>query len=167
MNKSNKRKVVLTIVGIGIVVACICICNLVKTKQYNDKYKWSEGLSEQATKAKEASNSFVEIARLQKEVSDIKLTIQSKDSSTEDLTNAKNRLQEISDYLNQEYGLEVQADTGQLDDALSKLKEKKHSEAQENQDALGDALRGAKDKYEESKAEIDKFKEDYENSVKQ
>lgn len=134
----------------------------INKNKYNKQFKWSEGLSEQAAKAKEASNKFAEIAKLQKEVSDIKLTIQSKDSSTEDLTNAKNRLQEISDYLNQEYGLEVQADTGQLDDALSKLKEIKYLESTATQSTLGNDLSSKKSQYETAKANLESFKEDYE-----
>ncbi len=84
---------------------------------YDSTYKWSEGMSESAAKVQEDVQGLQKLTAYKKELSDLKVTINSDDSSQEEIENAKTRIKEIAELLANEYNLVINSDTAGIDEA--------------------------------------------------
>ncbi|MGM9935774.1 MAG: phage tail tape measure protein, partial [Candidatus Ornithomonoglobus sp.] len=86
---------------------------------YDSKFNWGDGFSEQAEKIAESAEALEELNSLAQETENLKLVINSPDSSPEQIEAAKSRLKEIAELLNQEYKLNI--DTSDVDTAADKI----------------------------------------------
>ncbi len=86
---------------------------------YNKKYNYADGMNEQAEAISKAANNLVKYNDLAMEVAQQREIIQKPESSTEQIENARARLQEIADMLGQEYNLVINADTTSLENAVN------------------------------------------------
>ncbi len=131
--------------------------------QYAKKYKFAEGMSEQATAIADASKNLIEYNNISKELSELRLTIANPDSSAEQLETAKRRLDEIADLVGQEYDLKINADTKELENAVNLGKAKN---AQDLNNAADDYLKDIVDKsksYADSKKNLPEMESEREN----
>lgn len=130
-----------TAVGVGAYAA----------KRHFDKLETGEYLVEDAEKIKEYADNITELNGLRAEVNSLELVITSPESSQAEIEAAKQRLQEIADLVNQEYHLNISANTDELDHALKLLT------ADERYDMLGEV-----DRYTE---ELKGYKDDYRSAI--
>ena len=125
----------------------------------NYKFTWGEGLAEQGEKIAAQSAKVKELAGFSKELGDLKLTINSDESSTEQIEAAKQRVQEIADILKEKYGLDITVDNSKIDETIQKLNSaiEKKTELEGSQTSLDISegmleLANKKPEYEQGKA---------------
>lgn len=94
----------------------------------NKKLNYADGMSEQAAAVGEAVSSLTKYNDLVTEISSLRMTIQSPDSSTQEVENAKSRLEEIASMLGEEYNLVINADTSELEHAAEMARNLSRSE---------------------------------------
>ncbi|MCH5212268.1 MAG: phage tail tape measure protein [Oscillospiraceae bacterium] len=121
---------------------------------YNSKYKWGEDLAEIAGKAAESYEKVKSLGELRKEVQQLDKVIVSSDSSSDEVSQAQQRLREIAQLVKDEYGITVTADSSQLDAALAKLEKIKLNEARANQSTLNQNLSKDSKSYQDSLDEL-------------
>ena len=83
------------------------------------KFRYAEGMSEKAEEIGQATNALVKYNEIAQEVSELRLIINNPASSAEQVSQAQQRLQEIANMLGEEYNLTINADTTQLENAIS------------------------------------------------
>lgn len=81
---------------------------------YKYNYKWGEGLEKQANAINTQIGEVVKLNDYKRELADLKLVINSPESSTEQVNNAQVRVKEIGDLLSKEYNLKINTDSGDL-----------------------------------------------------
>lgn len=131
---------------------------------YNKKFKWSEGMSEGAEEIKKYSDELVKLNKLTDEVKDLKLIIDSPNSSTEEVENAKARIEEIAELLNKEYNLKITSDAAAVEDTLNLLTQQTRGDMVDSaknyiskvEKVSGD-YKTAKTTYKDDKARLDKL----------
>ena len=149
----------------------------VNKHNYNKKFKWAEGMSESAEEIRKYSDELVKLNKLSKEVEDLRLVIESPASSQQDVENAKSRIEEIAELLNQEYNLNIKADASEVEDAINLLTQQTRSEMVDSAETYiskvekvsGD-YKYAKTTYADDKARLDKLSQlndDYQNLMSQ
>lgn len=83
------------------------------------KMNYANGMNEAAAGIEKASNAIVKYNDIASEVPQLREVISNPESSTQDVENAKARLQEIADLLSKEYNLTINADTSSLENAVN------------------------------------------------
>lgn len=83
------------------------------------KMNYANGMNEAADGIEKASNALVKYNDIAAEVPQLREIISNPESSTQDVENAKARLQEIADLLSKEYNLTINADTSSLENAVN------------------------------------------------
>ena len=83
------------------------------------KMNYANGMNEAADGIEKASNALVKYNDIAAEVPQLREVISNPESSTQDVENAKARLQEIADLLSKEYNLTINADTSSLENAVN------------------------------------------------
>lgn len=83
------------------------------------KMNYANGMNEAADGIEKASNALVKYNDIAAEVPQRREVISNPESSTQDVENAKARLQEIADLLSKEYNLTINADTSSLENAVN------------------------------------------------
>lgn len=83
------------------------------------KMNYANGMNEAADGIEKASNALVKYNDVAAEVPQLREVISNPESSTQDVENAKERLQEIADLLSKEYNLTINADTSSLENAVN------------------------------------------------
>ena len=86
---------------------------------YEHKRNYANGMNEAANGIEKASNALTEYNDIAAEVPQLREVISNPESSTQDVENAKSRLQEIADLLSKEYNLTINADTSSLENAVN------------------------------------------------
>lgn len=86
---------------------------------YEHKRNYANGMNEAANGIEKASNALTEYNDIAAEVPQLREVISNPESSTQDVENAKARLQEIADLLSKEYNLTINADTSSLENAVN------------------------------------------------
>lgn len=138
----------------------------IATKKHLDKVKTGEYLSSDLQKIKEHSDKIIELNKLRSEVDNLKLVIETPSSTKEQIDAAKQRLQEIADLVNQEYDLNIKADTKELEDALRILTKEQRSEMMSDIDNFAQDLKttdykSAKSNYSSTKKKYDDLTQIY------
>lgn len=83
------------------------------------KMNYANGMNDAADGIEKASNALVKYNDIAAEVPQLREVISNPESSTQDVENAKARLQEIADLLSKEYNLTINADTSSLENAVN------------------------------------------------
>ena len=83
------------------------------------KMNYANGMNEAAAGIEKTSNALVKYNDIAAEVPQLREVISNPESSTQDVENAKARLQEIADLLSKEYNLTINADTSSLENAVN------------------------------------------------
>ena len=122
-------------IGIGAVAAAAVVGKAAYDAWYNSQYKWADGLSQTSAKVQKSLKDYGTIADLQKEVGELRLTISSPDSSTQQVEAAKARLDEIREMLETEYNLVINTDNSGLEEAIADIKTIKENELTDNLNA--------------------------------
>ncbi len=100
-------------------------------------------------------NKMNELTSLQKEVSDLQVTIHSDNSSSTDIESAQNRIEEIKELLASDYDLNINCNTDDLDKAVGLLNEKEYLGAKGDTGSLLVDLNKGHDDYVESKSYVE------------
>ena len=74
---------------------------------YEHKRNYANGMNEAADGIEKASNALVKYNDIAAEVPQLREVISNPESSTQDVENAKSRLQEIAEMIEQEYNLKI------------------------------------------------------------
>lgn len=90
---------------------------------YEHKRNYANGMNEAADGIEKASNALVKYNDIAAEVPQLREVISNPESSTQDVENAKSRLQEIAEMIEQEYNLKINCDTTQLEKAVELAQE--------------------------------------------
>lgn len=134
----------ITAVGVAI--------HAVNKANYNKKYKWAEGMVEGAEKIKKYSDEIVKLNKLSKEVKDLKLIINSPNSSKQEVETAQTRIKEIAELLNHDYNLNITANADSLEDTLNLLTQQNRNEMIDSaKDYISDAEK-VSDNYKKGKS---------------
>ncbi|MGN0181023.1 MAG: phage tail tape measure protein [Candidatus Ornithomonoglobus sp.] len=99
---------------------------------YKSNYKWSEGLSEGNKKVQDSLDKYKKITALKKEVQELQSTITNPNASTEQVDQAKAKLEEIKALLAEEYHLVIKSDNSNLDEAIDTAQKLSKNELQTN-----------------------------------
>lgn len=81
---------------------------------YNSTYKWGDGLMKQADAIEKQANEYSKLAGYRRELQNLQLIVNSSNSTTEQVTEAQNRIKEIAELLNNEYNLNINTDNADL-----------------------------------------------------
>lgn len=121
---------------VGIAAAAVAGLAIISKKTYDSwydsNYKWSEGLSEGNEKVRESIDEYKKLSQIKNEVKDLKATITNPDASTEQVDQAKAKLEEIKALLAEEYNLVIKSDNSNLDEAIDSATRLSENELQTN-----------------------------------
>ena len=129
-------------------------------KLYEAEYKWADGMQESAEAISKNAAEVTKLTDLQKEVSDLKLVINSPDSSTEQVETAQQRIKEIAELLSEEYNLKINADTADVESALNLLEMEKRRDFMDSGSDYLETMRANRDSYIEAPEKISGFDND-------
>ena len=116
---------------------------------YEHKRNYANGMNEAADGIEKASNALVKYNDIAAEVPQLREVISNPESSTQDVENAKSRLQEIADLLSKEYNLTINADTSSLENAVNMAQQLSRTELiNDSSKLINTATKGAS-KYKE------------------
>lgn len=86
---------------------------------HEHRLNYANGMNEAADGIEKASNALIKYNDMAAEIPKLREIIGNPESSTQDVDNAKARLQEIADLLSKEYNLTINADTSSLENAVN------------------------------------------------
>lgn len=129
-------------------------------KLYEAEYKWADGMQESAEAISKNAAEVTKLTDLQKEVSDLKLVINSPDSSTEQVETAQQRIKEIAELLSKEHNLKINADTANVESALNLLEMEKRRDFMDSGSDYLETMRANRDSYIEAPKKISGFDND-------
>ncbi len=118
--------------GIAALTAGIWLSKAAYDAWYKSNYTWTDGLSEGNKAVKESFDKYKQLNEIQGKIKNLKLTIESPDSSKEQVDEAKTKLEEIKDILSKEYNLVIKSDNSNLDAAVETVKKLSKNELTEN-----------------------------------
>lgn len=118
--------------GIAALTAGIWLSKAAYDAWYKSNYTWTDGLSEGNKAVKESFDKYKQLNEIQGKIKNLKLTIESPDSSKEQVDEAKAKLEEIKDILSKEYNLVIKSDNSNLDAAVETVKKLSKNELAEN-----------------------------------
>ena len=130
--------------------ALTVISDVIRRKRLN----YADGMLENTERVTEATSELIKYHDAIKEIENLRGIINNPTSGTEQIENAKARLQEIADMLKQDYNLTVNADTTQLENAAALVERINRTEAVS---AANDVIKQAQDnlsKYQEQQASL-------------
>ncbi|MDY3971123.1 MAG: phage tail tape measure protein, partial [Clostridia bacterium] len=143
---------------IGIIVAGITALGVAGKvtydKLYEAEYKWADDMQESAEAISKNAAEVTKLTDLQKEVSGLKLVINSPDSSTEQVETAQQRIKEIAELLSEEYNLKINADTADVESALNLLEMEKRRDFMDSGSDYLETMRANRDSYIEAPEKI-------------
>ena len=134
---------------------------------HDSKYHWGEGMDESAAKLKEAADEYTKYSDLSQEVSDLRLVIETPESTDAEIESAKKRLQEIADILNQEYNLKINADSPELEGAVENAREYARNDVVVEGNNFLTEANNSIEKYKEAKEKLPELKKNQEQYKKQ
>lgn len=121
---------------VGIAAAAVAglaiISKITYDSWYDSNYKWSKGLSEGNEKVRESVDEYKKLSQIKNEVKDLKATITNPDASTEQVDEAKSKLEEIKKLLSEEYNLVIKSNNSNLDEAIDSATRLSKNELQTN-----------------------------------
>lgn len=118
--------------GIAALTAGIWLSKAAYDAWYKSNYTWTDGLSEGNKAVKESFDKYKQLNEIQGKIKNLKLTIESPDSSKEQVDEAKTKLEEIKEILSKEYNLVIKSDNSNLDAAVENTKKMSKNELTEN-----------------------------------
>lgn len=142
--------------GIAAVTAAVVIGKSAYDAWYRSNYAWSEGLAEGNKTVKASLDKYKQLSDIQGRIKTLKLTIESPDSSKEQVDEAKTKLEEIKEILSKEYDLVINTDNSNLESAVETVKGLSKNDLAENwikQQRKLTALQGDFDDYQKDYAE--------------
>ena len=112
--------------------------------KFEKQFLYAKDLPETTQKIQNATESLQKYNDISSEISDLRLIIQTPTSTTEQVQNAQDRLNEIAEMLGAEYNLTINADTKQLEQAAELAQTVTRSELYDaNNKAVPEILAGA------------------------
>lgn len=102
-------------VGIASITAAVMAGKAVYGIWYDSHYNWADSLKKDVESIQETSDELLKLKDYQAELSDLKLIIQSDDSSDKEIETAKERIKEIAEMLSEEYDLKINVDDGDIE----------------------------------------------------
>ena len=142
--------------GIAAVTAAVVVGKSAYDAWYRSNYAWSEGLAEGNKTVKTSLDKYKQLSDIQGRIKTLKLTIESPDSSKEQVDEAKTKLEEIKGILSKEYNLVINTDNSNLESAVETVKGLSKNDLAENwikQQRKLTALQGDFDDYQKDYAE--------------
>ena len=118
--------------GIAALTAGIWLSKAAYDAWYKSNYTWTDGLSEGNKAVKESFDKYKQLNEIQGKIKNLKLAIESPDSSKEQVDEAKTKLEEIKEILSKEYNLVIKSDNSNLDTAVENVKKLSKNELTEN-----------------------------------
>jgi|GEM_PF-6494125 len=143
-------------VGIGIAATTAAVAGgvYVYNKYHEAQMNWGKGLSDYTANLSSNIDKVKELSKIQNEIQELKVVISSDDSSEEDVEAAKERLEQIASYLNENYSLNITVNADGLEETANQVEGivkdlKKSSLPEMRREATKTAyeLSGKKDEY--------------------
>ena len=122
----------LAVAGIAALAAGVWAGKKAYDAWYKSNYAWTDGLSEGNKAVKESFDKYKQLNEIQGKIKNLKLTIESPDSSKEQVDEAKTKLEEIKEILSKEYNLVIKSDNSNLDAAVENVKKMSKNQLTEN-----------------------------------
>lgn len=148
----------------GLVLACVA-AKKASDYVYDLNYNWSKGLEKGDKSIDSSLEKYQKINAAQKEISELKLTIESPESSQEQVETAKQRLEEIKQMLSEEYNLVIKADNSDLDDAVKSAQKISKNELQQSINEQSAELWERRGKFESYVSDYEAEKGRYNNAL--
>ena len=148
----------------GLVLACVA-AKKASDYVYDLNYNWSKGLEKGDKSIDRSLEKYQKINAAQKEISQLKLTIESPESSQEQVETAKQRLEEIKQMLSEEYNLVIKADNSDLDDAVKSAQKISKNELQQSINEQSAELWERRGKFESYVSDYEAEKGRYNNAL--
>lgn len=148
----------------GLVLACVA-AKKASDYVYDLNYNWSKGLEKGDKSIDSSLEKYQKINAAQKEISQLKLTIESPESSQEQVETAKQRLEEIKQMLSDEYNLVIKADNSDLDDAVKSAQKISKNELQQSINEQSAELWERRGKFESYVSDYEAEKGRYNNAL--
>ena len=148
----------------GLVLACVA-AKKASDYVYDLNYNWSKGLEKGDKSIDSSLEKYQKINAAQKEISQLKLTIESPESSQEQVETAKQRLEEIKQMLSEEYNLVIKADNSDLDDAVKSAQKISKNELQQSINEQSAELWERRGKFESYVSDYEAEKGRYNNAL--
>lgn len=109
--------------AVGAVSAAVIIGKKAYDAYHESQINWGDTLREQSEVMNKHNSEYKQLVDFQKEIGELKLIINSEDSSAEEVEAAKQRIQEIAQLLKEEYNIDIKTDNSNLDETINKLDE--------------------------------------------
>lgn len=148
----------------GLILACVG-AKKASEYVYDLNYNWSKGLEKGDKSIDSSLEKYQKINAAQKEISQLKLTIESPESSQEQVETAKQRLEEIKQMLSEEYNLVIKADNSDLDDAVKSAQKISKNELQQSINEQSAELWERRGKFESYVSDYEAEKGRYNNAL--
>ena len=148
----------------GLVLACVA-AKKASDYVYDLNYNWSKGLEKGDKSIDSSLEKYQKINAAQKEISELKLTIESPESSQEQVETAKQRLEEIKQMLSEEYNLVIKADNSDLDDVVKSAQKISKNELQQSINEQSAELWERRGKFESYVSDYEAEKGKYNNAL--
>ena len=148
----------------GLILACVG-AKKASEYVYDLNYNWSKGLEKGDKSIDSSLEKYQKINAAQKEISELKLTIESPESSQEQVETAKQRLEEIKQMLSEEYNLVIKADNSDLDDAVKSAQKISKNELQQSINEQSAELWERRGKFESYVSDYEAEKGRYNNAL--
>lgn len=148
----------------GLVLACVA-AKKASDYVYDLNYNWSKGLEKGDKSIDSSLEKYQKINAAQKEISQLKLTIESPESSQEQVETAKQRLEEIKQMLSEEYNLVIKADNSDLDDVVKSAQKISKNELQQSINEQSAELWERRGKFESYVSDYEAEKGRYNNAL--
>ena len=148
----------------GLILACVG-AKKASEYVYDLNYNWSKGLEKGDKSIDSSLEKYQKINAAQKEISQLKLTIESPESSQEQVETAKQRLEEIKQMLSEEYNLVIKADNSDLDDVVKSAQKISKNELQQSINEQSAELWERRGKFESYVSDYEAEKGRYNNAL--
>lgn len=125
---------------------------------YNSQYRWTKGLSEGNAEIQKGMDSIKNLSKIQQDIKAAKLIIENPESSKEQVSEAKAKIEEIKALLEKEYDLKIKSDNSNLESTVEMLKNISENETRQNilnQTEKLEKLKPKFDEYQSQKANIE------------
>ncbi|MCI8521190.1 MAG: phage tail tape measure protein [Clostridia bacterium] len=125
---------------------------------YNSQYRWTKGLSEGNAEIQKGMDRIQSLSKIQQDIKAAKLIIENPESSKEQVSEAKAKIEEIKVLLEKEYDLKIKSDNSNLESTVEMLKNISENETRQNilnQTEKLEKLKPKFDEYQSQKANIE------------
>lgn len=132
---------------------------------YNSQYRWTNGLSDGNAKIRESINDFKNLSKIQQDIKAAKLIIENPESSKEQVSEAKAKIEEIKTLLEKEYDLKIKSDNSNLESTVEMLKNISENETRQNILNQTEKLEALKPKFDEYQSQKSGLEADLQSAI--